>query len=308
MIQFLGNHNLFVSHFIMGCKEAIKDFTKTETDEIRVLSKWLFYKDNDPFMRKYRTNRTQYVDFLTIIEPAVLKEIIDDLKRIYLIEFPFSEKEDFIESVFGHSLYKLETFIENNMVCYGSVLTGEPFDFYNYYDNPFSEFLDYVTEESRTIEYYKQYYKWVINLIEEVEYPSSNSKSSKKRIRESKEIADKLKGESVSIQKPSKKELELSELITHQKSQELANQISIQYKNIKGKQLKLLLISLKELGLFPNERMDRKFHTACNIFFDWDIASYEAMRSYKYNENVDKEECDLIKDFLTNIINGNGSK
>ena len=28
MIQFLGNHNLFVSHFIMGCKEAIKDFTQ----------------------------------------------------------------------------------------------------------------------------------------------------------------------------------------------------------------------------------------------------------------------------------------
>ncbi|MCH2229850.1 MAG: hypothetical protein MK105_05860 [Crocinitomicaceae bacterium] len=306
----LGSHNLFACHFIPNSKETTKENTLTETNEIRVISKWMRYKSSDIFMSSYRPERTQYIQFLTLIPLDTLVSIFEDLKSTYLANFPFSEKNDFIYSVFDTTIGQLEEFVKSDHIIFGGVFKEESFDFYYSFNFEFPEdgFKDYIIQSDKPIEYYKQYYKQVLRLIEEIEYPSINSKPSRKRISKSKEVADILKGGAISIQKPSKKELGLAELITHQKSQALANQISIRYKNIKGKQLKLLLISLKELGLFPNERMDRKFHTACKDFFDWDIGSYEAMRRYKYNENVDKEECELMKDFLTNIINGNGNK
>lgn len=95
----------------------------------------------------------------------------------------------------------------------------------------------------------------------------------------------------------------LSDLITHSKGIEIVEGIKIQYKNIKGKRLKLLLMALQELGLFPKEGNASKFHTLCKSEFDWDIARYQAMNDYKFNDVTDKPELCEMKQYLENLIN-----
>lgn len=94
----------------------------------------------------------------------------------------------------------------------------------------------------------------------------------------------------------------LSDLITHQKSVEIIDAIKIQYKNIKGKQLKLLLVALQALKLLPKERIAKAFHNCCKREFGWDVASYTAMNDYQFNEYTDKIELDNMKKFLEEII------
>jgi hypothetical protein len=94
----------------------------------------------------------------------------------------------------------------------------------------------------------------------------------------------------------------LSDLITHQKSIEIIDAIKIQYKNIKGKQLKLLLVALQALKLLPKERIAKAFHNCCKREFGWDVASYTAMNDYQFNEYTDKIELDNMKKFLEEII------
>lgn len=100
-----------------------------------------------------------------------------------------------------------------------------------------------------------------------------------------------------------KKESEtLSDLITHQNSFEVVEKIKIQYKNIKGKSLKLLLKALQDLDLLPKERIASKFYKACKNEFNWSIASYNAMNGYKYNDVTDKEELEQKISYLKSII------
>ena len=95
----------------------------------------------------------------------------------------------------------------------------------------------------------------------------------------------------------------LSDLITHSKGIEIVEGIKIQYKNIKGKRLKLLLMALQELGLFPKERIAQRFYDCCKSEFNWDIASYQAMNDYKFNDVTDKPELCEMKQYLENLIN-----
>lgn len=102
---------------------------------------------------------------------------------------------------------------------------------------------------------------------------------------------------------PPKKESEtLSDLITHKNSVEIVEKIKIQYKNIKGKSLKLLLRAFQDLDLLPKERIASKFHKACDNEFNWNIASYNAMNGHTYNDVADKEELELKKSYLKSII------
>lgn len=95
----------------------------------------------------------------------------------------------------------------------------------------------------------------------------------------------------------------LSTLICHSESQKIVNNIRIQYKNIGGKRLKILLICLQELDLLPKENIASKFHKLCKNEFSWNIKSYSAMNDYKYNENIDKDEKQFMLAFLKKIIN-----
>jgi len=99
-----------------------------------------------------------------------------------------------------------------------------------------------------------------------------------------------------------KSETTLSDLITHENNTEIVKAIKIQYKNIKGKRLKLLLIALQSSNLLPLERTAQKFYNCCKREFDWNIASYTAMNDYKYNERVDETEMSKMIKFLEGLI------
>ncbi len=97
----------------------------------------------------------------------------------------------------------------------------------------------------------------------------------------------------------------LSELITHQKSTEIVENIKIQYKNIKGKRLKLLLIAFQALELLPKDRIAQKFYNCCKNEFKWDIASYNAMNGYNFNQRTDNDEFTGMKQHLETLIKPN---
>lgn len=101
---------------------------------------------------------------------------------------------------------------------------------------------------------------------------------------------------------PVKESETLSDLITHLNSVEIVEKIKIQYKNIKGKSLKLLLMAFQDLDLLPKERIASKFHKACKNEFNWNIASYNAMNNYEFNPNIDKKELEQKKSYLKSII------
>lgn len=82
----------------------------------------------------------------------------------------------------------------------------------------------------------------------------------------------------------------LRAMITHKNSALIVEKIKIQYKSIKGKRLKLLLLALQQLELLPSEGIGNEFHRCCKREFDWDIASYNAMMGYKFNEWADTDE------------------
>lgn len=94
----------------------------------------------------------------------------------------------------------------------------------------------------------------------------------------------------------------LSCIITHEKAETIAEGIKTQYKNIKGKRLKLLLIALQELELLPKERIAKKFHTLCNNEFNWDIASYNAMNGYAFNTHTDTDEVKGMKQYIKTLL------
>ena len=94
----------------------------------------------------------------------------------------------------------------------------------------------------------------------------------------------------------------LSELITHKKNIEIVESIKIQYKNIKGRRLKLLLLAFQDLQLIPKARIAQKFYDCCKKEFSWNIASYNAMNGYNFNSKTDNEEFTIMKQSIETLI------
>lgn len=168
-MEYLGGRNLFTSHFIMGCREVNREFTKTETLEIEALHKWLDFKDNDWGMDKYRTNRTQYIDFLEIIELETFKEITEGLYKSYCNEFPYSTKKDFIKHVFDYTIFDLECFLKLDVHWLGEAPNENNYSFYTVYSHDDREFLDFAINSKFEIVHYKQYYKAVLEYLKSFE-------------------------------------------------------------------------------------------------------------------------------------------
>ncbi len=185
-MDYLGGSNLFTSHFIMGTMLP----TDNRIQVVNFMNGWMFYKDNTPSMRKYRSDRTQYIDFLHIIELSYLEEILHDLIRIYRKSYPYSEKSDFFEHIFGSTLWELQKYIdESNYIYYGVSVNNsytfyfmppyQNFEVYYVFDRIDDEYIDFIVEPTKSISYYKQYYKKVLQLINDIDY-SVDNKTEKK--------------------------------------------------------------------------------------------------------------------------------
>ena len=94
----------------------------------------------------------------------------------------------------------------------------------------------------------------------------------------------------------------LSDLICSDKGELIVERIKVQYRNIKGKRLKLLLLALQNLQLLPPERITSKFHQLCKIEFDWEIGSRTMLNDYPYNPITDSSEFNQMKKYIENII------
>ncbi len=166
----LGNSNLFSSDFIIGTAYCNVKNTKSNIIQIEVLHKWMDYKDSDWGMTKYRTERTQYISFLNLIDLQDLFLIIQDLMHIYKLQYPYATKEDFIETVFGFTIYDLGNFIKCEFTRYGKCPNVGDFHFYYTYQRISNEFIDFVLDHDKDFDYYKQYYKKVLQLIQDIQY------------------------------------------------------------------------------------------------------------------------------------------
>jgi hypothetical protein len=106
----------------------------------------------------------------------------------------------------------------------------------------------------------------------------------------------------ISKQKQTPNHQTLSDLITNEKSEIIIEKIQVKYKNIKGKRLKLLLLAFQDLELLPKERIAKAFHDCCKNEFNWNIASYNAMNDYKFNESTDSIELNDMKKYINSFL------
>jgi len=168
-MEHLGNRSLFTSHFVLGGKEADRKFTKTKTDVLEALHKWLNFKDNDQGMENYSSLRTRSVDFLEIIELETFKEITQELHRLYCLEYPYSSRKDFLEHVFEYTIHDLKRFLELDLICHGEVLNDQTYCFYSHFIDDAKQFKDFAISGEKEIEYYQQYYRAVLNYLKSFE-------------------------------------------------------------------------------------------------------------------------------------------
>jgi hypothetical protein len=333
-MEFLGQFNLFTSHFIMGCSLGKNNNLDVKSD----LNSWLKFKDTDFAMDGMRSRNTQYVAFLHEFDVTTFKNYLHDLINIYKEDFPYSEKEDFMSYTFGYSLYFLEEFITREYRFVAPPIGVNKFDFYTYYHEIDRAYLDYAITKGKSIIHFKQLYKQIIKTIRAIDFNNDFSSSNKNNQTINKEDESLVnfithsKGEEIdneinlSIKKEDesfanfithsigkeivnennltikKEDKSLASFITHSKGEEIVNLIKIKYKGIRGKQLKLLFKALQQTELIPNGRVGAEFHRLCKKEFCWDIASYNAMSDYKFNDQQDDKELEQMKNYLNNIL------
>lgn len=214
----------------------------------------------------------KHLDLVQKNEPEkyeFIKEIADEFTDIELSEF--------IEKVaLSFEKYKTD-YLSISTKSMKEIFIKEQIELYTYANHRFNRFGDYANE---------MFNKYQPVFIEALEYWKTEFQNLK----------------ALPPQPTTKQNNKLSDLITHQKSIEIVEGIKIQYKNIKGKRLKLLLMALQDLELLPKERISQKFFNSCKYEFDWDIASYNAMNGYNFNEITDTNELNSIKQFLKTLI------
>lgn len=161
----LGGINLFVSHFVIGCRETNEKFTKTKTIEIKALQNWLKFKDEDSGMKKYHSDRTMFIDYPNEINLTIFETVINDLYNIYLKKRPYSQLSDFKKEVFEHSIIQIEDFISSNCVFMGSPFNKGKYIYFSNFLYESRQYVDYGL--TNDIDYYKQYFKKVLKIIKD---------------------------------------------------------------------------------------------------------------------------------------------
>jgi hypothetical protein len=229
-------------------------------------------------MNDLEKNFEQYLKHLDLVkknEPEkyeFIKEIADSFKDI--------EISKFIEKVALSFEKKKNSYLKITGKASKEIFLKEQIELYTYANYRFKRFGDYANE---TFDKYKPVF------IEALEYWRAEFQNLKT-----------LPPQPINSEKP--KPESLSEIITHEKSTDIVRSIRINYKNIKGKQLKLLLLALQQLNLLPKERIAKKFYNCCKNDFNWDIASYTAMNDYQYNDRTDSNELASMKEYLETLI------
>lgn len=171
----LGNINLFSCHLIIGCESTYNKQIKS----IQRLNKWLDFKDKNFYRKEYNIEGTQYIHILHIIDLQQFKEILNDLVIIYKkdIKNLYAEKLDFINDVFYYTLTDLNKFIESWNFIFYQQPPRMAYDIYYNDEICKSKIVDFMVLRKFEINTYKQYYKKIIELINNVDYENINAES-----------------------------------------------------------------------------------------------------------------------------------
>ncbi|MFD2518215.1 hypothetical protein [Salinimicrobium flavum] len=168
-MEKLNNFNLLHSNIIIGMHANV-NLSLTFTEDF---NKWLHHKDNDWGMEDFKSRNTLYVGFLHIIDLSVLKQIFYDLASIYKKQFPYAEKQAFIDYTFGFTIVDIERFISRDFGFLGSPTINSPLEYY-YCSLSTGELIDFAIPKDSSIEHYKQYYRQAINLINNIPYNTAS--------------------------------------------------------------------------------------------------------------------------------------
>ncbi len=283
-MENLAEYNLFTSHFVMGGN--VSDTKKIGL--VQALNEWLEYKDTNPDMKKYRTERTQYIDFLHIIEISVLKDILYKLMMIYKKSYPYGVKDDFIQHTFRYTLYDLETIISRDYIFYCHLING--YAFYYFYDKESLEYIDVAISSDKDIDYYRQYYKTIINLINSIEFetPQMNSllieNNSLPKSETITEIIDKNYPQVGKIKKLTLREIALyyyfkGEKITHTNQGEFAKRHGQDNKGKKLYKEHYFLILESEIEIYQ-PKYAKKYLKNVQELFDKDSTKYKEIEVF----------------------------
>jgi hypothetical protein len=175
-MEQLGKKCILFSQFVEGAQKAT--FPKNKDIEyINDFYTWKKIKDNPSNSEEYYPcGKTQYYILFPkeVICLDILNEILNDLAGIYKRAFPFGTKQDFLDYVLDGTLSKLNAIVNADIIEFAD----SPSDKTTIYIQNLGirgEVIEYILDSSMNIDYYKQYFRKVIKLIEEFDFEHSES-------------------------------------------------------------------------------------------------------------------------------------
>ncbi len=160
-MKHLAEQNLFSHHFVIGAFDV--SLYDNDKGLKKTVKEWINFKDNNFLLKRYRSDRTKYIDYYKIIDFDKLKYYVHRIYKTYKNKYPYSDVNDFIENVFRYTIFDLERFIERDYYYLATPNPEHKFDYYTYYDG--EEFIDIGIQKGLDVDYYKQYFKRVLEYL-----------------------------------------------------------------------------------------------------------------------------------------------
>jgi hypothetical protein len=157
---------------VFECKEDVcpkKELLKSlKIKEVEALHRWEFFNKNDYTMSRRSTER---INYLHLIPLNTLKIILNDLHEIFIKHYPFSTLEDFKSMVLETTIFDLKDLIEwneaNQLVWMAEPPNENDYTYYSVFQPDTKENIDFGIDSQFDIDYYIQYFKRVLELIED---------------------------------------------------------------------------------------------------------------------------------------------
>lgn len=156
----MGYDNLLFDQFIFGATLNNTKILKSE-----VVNVWFEHTQSQYERAMFKAyNNIDFVSFLNIIDLETINDFIVELWKVYKTKYTYSSKEDYIKSFWQFTIYEIEDFLKETYYVSGYNYKGFQLWFCND-KTDISNNLWYFLDEDKDPDYYKQYFKKVIELL-----------------------------------------------------------------------------------------------------------------------------------------------
>lgn len=161
MTEF-SNSIVFFSEYNVGTELPSDDFI-----ELEILQNWLKFKELNLDRSNYSLERTQSIIFFHLIELPIVENKFIELVVTYSQLYPYGGKDDFISATLGYTTLVLNKFIAINNIYFNPYPTPPHIkkDVYSCDEFHKGKIVDFVVEPGTDLNFYKQYYKKIIAVI-----------------------------------------------------------------------------------------------------------------------------------------------